>query len=153
MRWPRVAKSESTTVFSWRHALSCLSILDNGNPAYDQYKNADGTPRYVQRSVQTAYLANIRASGGRRQTGKLEVKTIVIEDLVDPNSYPYVAAFYAAQVKRTMGSAGTDKVFRVYYNDSSGHGAAGPIAAGKPSTTTIDIDGILTRRCSTSQPG
>jgi len=119
------------------------SILDNGNPAYDQYKNADGTPRYVQRSVQTAYLANIRASGGRRQTGKLEVKTIVIEDLVDPNSYPYVAAFYAAQVKRTMGSAGTDKVFRVYYNDSSGHGAAGPIAAGKPSTTTIDIDGIL----------
>jgi len=37
------------------------SVLDNGNPAYNQYRNSDGTPKYAQRSVQTAYLANIRS--------------------------------------------------------------------------------------------
>ena len=53
------------------------SILDNGNPAYNQYRNGDGTPKYAQRPVQTAYLANIRSSGGLRETGHLKVKTIV----------------------------------------------------------------------------
>lgn len=118
------------------------SNFNNGNPAYDQYRNPDGTPRYVQRPIQTAYLANVRASGGRRQTGKLGVKTIVIEDLVDPLSYPYVAAFYATQVNKAMGSEAAD-VFRIYYNENAGHGAVGPIAPGKPSTITITIDGIL----------
>ena len=43
------------------------SIPANGGPAYNQYKNADGTPKYVQRPIQTAYIANIGAAGGRPQ--------------------------------------------------------------------------------------
>jgi hypothetical protein len=119
------------------------SILDNGNPAYNQYKNADGTPKYVQRPVQVAYLGGIRASGGRRQTGQLKVKTIVIEDLVDPASYPYVAAFYASQVTRAMGTAQANNIFRIYYNENSGHGTFAGVLRGKLATTTIGIGGIL----------
>jgi hypothetical protein len=119
------------------------SVVDNGNPAYNQYKNADGTPKHVQRPVQIAYLGNIRASGGHRQTGHLNVKTIVIEDLVDPASYPYVAGFYAQQVTKAMGAARANKMFRLYYNENSGHGSFIVIGKGKMTTTTISIDGIL----------
>jgi hypothetical protein len=119
------------------------SIPDTGNPAYNQYKNTDGTPRYDQRPVQISYLANIRSSGGRRETGQLKVKTIVIEDLVDPASYPYVAAFYAGQVNKAMGPAQANKIFRLYYNENSGHGAFGVPPGQKPDTTTVSITGIL----------
>lgn len=119
------------------------SILDNGNPAYNQYKNPDGTPRYIQRTIQAAYLGGIRASGGRRQTGDLKVKTIVIEDLVDPASYPCVAAFYAGQVTRAMGTARANDIFRIYFNENSGHGSfAGPADA-KSAVATVSISGIL----------
>lgn len=119
------------------------SILDNGNPAYNQYRNTNGSPKYVQRPVQTAYLPNIRASGGLRETGNLKVKTIVVEDLVDPSSYPYVAAFYAQQVTKALGPIRADNIFRVYFNENSGHGAVGMVPSGKPATTTIGIQGIL----------
>ncbi|HWX18802.1 MAG TPA: hypothetical protein VN578_02740 [Candidatus Binatia bacterium] len=99
------------------------SILDNGNPAYNQYKNTDGTPKYVQRPIQTAYIANIGAAGGRRQTGKLKVKTIVLENLSDPASFPYVGGFYAEQVRKALGPEATDQIFRIYYQDNAHHGA------------------------------
>jgi len=93
--------------------------------------------------VQAAYLANIRSSGGLRETGHLKVKTIVLEDLVDPSSYPYVAAFYAGQVTKAMGAAQANSMLRLYYNENSGHGAVGVIPGGKIATTTIGIAGIL----------
>jgi hypothetical protein len=71
------------------------------------------------------------------------VKTIVIEDLVDPSSYPYVAAFYAGQVVKALGASQANSMFRVYYNENSGHGAIGVLPDGKIATTTIGIAGIL----------
>jgi len=125
------------TCFYPRHA-----VLDNGNPAYNQYRNADGSPKYPQRSVQLEYSGNIRASGGRRQTGQLRVKTMVIENLADPASYPYVAAFYAQQVSAAMGAAQTAEMFRVYYNENSGHYAGG-IVEGESGTRNVGTGGIL----------
>lgn len=123
------------------------SILDNGSPAYNQYKNADGTPKYVQRAIQTAYIANIGAAGGRRETGHLKVKTIVLENLFDPASYPYVGGFYADQVRQAMGPAAADRVFRLYYQDNAPHGAfptapPGPSAA-EQATKIASVGGIL----------
>jgi len=123
------------------------SILDNGSPAYNQYRNPDGTPRYVQRPVQTAYIANIAAAGGRRETGHLTVRTIVLENLFDPASYPYVGGFYAEQVRQAMGSRATDSMFRIYYQDNAPHGAfpaimPGPEAA-KQATKIASVGGIL----------
>ncbi|MBO9855133.1 hypothetical protein [Xanthomonas sp. A1809] len=123
------------------------SILDNGNPAYDQYRNTDGTPKYVQRDIQTAYIANISSSGGRRQTGQLKVRTIVLENLFDPASYPYVGGFYADQVRRSLGPRATDDMFRLYYQDNAPHGAfpaitPGPEAA-RQATMTASVGGLL----------
>jgi hypothetical protein len=123
------------------------SILDNGNPAYNQYKNTDGTPKYVQRPIQTAYIANIGAAGGRRQTGNLKVKTIVLENLSDPASYPYVGGFYAEQVRKALGPTVTDQIFRIYYQDNAHHGAfptSMPDPTGAmPGNKLASIGGIL----------
>jgi hypothetical protein len=123
------------------------SILDNGSPAYNQYRNGNGSPKYVQRPIQSAYIANIGAAGGRRETGHLKVKTIVLENLFDPASYPYVGSFYADQVRSAMGSRATDSMFRLYYQDNAPHGAfpsitPGPEAA-KQATKIASVGGLL----------
>ncbi len=99
------------------------SIPDDVNPAYNQYRHADGTPKYVQRPIGTAYIANLGAAGGRRETGMLTVRTIVFENLFDPGSYPFVANFYAGQVRRALGPSAADRMFRLYYQDNAPHGA------------------------------
>ena len=114
------------------------SILDNGSPAYNQYKNPDGTPKFVQRAIQTAYLPNLGAAGGRRQTGQLKVRTMVLENLSDPASYPYVGGFYAGQVRQAMGARAADGMFRIYYQDNAHHGAF-------PSTQPEPIPGMSTK--------
>jgi hypothetical protein len=122
------------------------SILNNGNPAYNQYRNADGTPKFVQRPqtpVPLVFLGNMRSAGGIRETGNLKVKTMVIEDLADGASYPYVGGFYAHQVEKALGPKGTEKTFRLYYQENAGHGAFLNTPPGKFGTTTVAVGGIL----------
>lgn len=119
------------------------TIPDNGNPAYNQYRNKDGSPRYAQRPVNIASFGNLRASGGIRQTGNIRTKTMVIENLVDPASYPYTAAFYASQVQRALGPVQASKMFRVYFQESSSHGAFPGIIPGEMGTSLAGVGGIL----------
>ncbi len=119
------------------------TLPDNGNPAYNQYRNKDGSPKYAQRPVNIAYFGNLRASGGVRQTGNIRAKTMVIENLVDPASYPYTAAFYASQVKTALGPVQASKMFRVYYQESASHGAFPGIVPGKMGTSLAGVGGIL----------
>ena len=82
------------------------SILDN-NPAYDQCRNADGSPNTSSAStgrVLVPFINNMRSAGGRLQTGALKVKTMVIENLADGASYPYVGGLYAEKVQKAMGA-------------------------------------------------
>jgi hypothetical protein len=122
------------------------SILEN-NPAYDQYRNADGSPKYVQRAsttpVPVPYVNNMRAAGGRLQTGRLKVKTIVIENLADGSSFPYVGGLYAEKVQKAMGPQAADKIFRVYYQENAGHGAFLMAFPGKAGTSSASVGGIL----------
>ncbi len=122
------------------------SVLDNGNPAYDQYRNADHSFKYVQRTktpIPVPYLPNLGASGGRRQTGHLTVKTIVLENLSDPASWGYVGGFYAEEVRKAMGPAAADRTFRLYYQENAAHGADTDEKPGKPGTILIAAGGIL----------
>ena len=122
------------------------SILAD-NPAYDQYRNPDGSLKYVQRPqttlVPVPHFNNIRSAGGRLQTGHLKVKTIVIEDLADPASYPYVGGLYAEKVRKAMGAQAADKMFRLYYQENAGHGAFLMTFPGKLGTSTASAGGIL----------
>jgi hypothetical protein len=126
------------TAFYPRHA-----IPENGNPAYDQYRNKDGSFRYAQRPFNIAHFGNVKASGGLRQTGNIKAKTMVIENLVDPSSYPYTAAFYASQVERALGPTRADKMLRVYYQESATHGAFLPVFPGQTGTSLVPVGGIL----------
>jgi hypothetical protein len=67
---------------------------------------------------------------------------MVIENLADPFSYPYVAGFYAQQVSAAMGPEQANKFFRIYYNENSGHYAGG-IVDGEGGTRSIGVGGIL----------
>jgi hypothetical protein len=122
------------------------SILDN-NPAYDQYRNADGSPKYVQRAstgpVPVPFINNMRSAGGRLQTGALKVKTMVIENLADGASYPYVGGLYAEKVQKAMGARAADQLFRLYYQEHAGHGVFLTTSPGKAGTSTASVGGIL----------
>jgi hypothetical protein len=122
------------------------SIID-GNPAFDQYRNADGTPKHVQRPrttpVPVPHFNNIRAAGGRLQTGRIKVKTMVIQNLSDPASFPSVGGLYAEKVRRALGPAAFDEMFRIYYQESGAHGASLMTPPGKFGTIIVPTGGIL----------
>ncbi|XAS72902.1 hypothetical protein VUN82_03305 [Micrococcaceae bacterium Sec5.1] len=101
------------------------SILNNGNPAYNQYKDTGGKPIYPQRAVQIASLSNAGAMGGITETGNIKTKVMVMENLEDANSFPYVAGFYNQQVQKTLGKRKADEMFRVYYQEHAGHSNGG----------------------------
>lgn len=122
------------------------SILDSSNPAYIQYKNADGAPKFPQRLLQTAHIPNFGSAGSRPETGDIKVKTIVLENLSDPASYPYVADLYANQVRKAKGQK-TESMFRLYYQDNAPHGAF-PTTTPDPSapmlgTRVANVGGVL----------
>lgn len=101
------------------------SNLKNGNPAYSQYLNDRERPKYPQRAVQTAYLSNIRSMGGIHETGAVTTKTMVMENLLDTFSHPYVAGFYSEQVQSALGRRKAENMHRVYYQENAGHSNGG----------------------------
>lgn len=119
------------------------TLPDNGNPAYNQYRDKNGRPKYAQRPFNIAQFGNLSASGGIRQTGNIKSKMMVIENLVDPASYPYTAAFYASQVKKALGPVNAGKMFRVYYQESASHGAFPGIVPEKMAPSLAGVGGIL----------
>jgi hypothetical protein len=122
------------------------SVLDNGNPAYNQYRNGDGSPKYVQRAktpIPIPLLSNIGAAGGIVQSGRLKAKTIVFENLSDGNSYPYVASYYAGQVKRALGAKKAEQMLRLYYQQNGFHGTFLDPLPGKFGTMTAATGGTL----------
>ncbi len=96
-------------------------IVTNGNPAYKQYLNADGTPKYPQRSVPGWKLNSLSTQGGTLETGNIKFKTIIMENLLDNRSFPYTASFYHSQIVKAIGSARADQMVRIYYNDNANH--------------------------------
>lgn len=122
------------------------SILENGNPAYNQYRNADGSPKYLQRPrtpIAIPLLNNIRTAGGIAQSGRLKTKTIVFENLSDGNSYPYVAGYYANRVEKALGAKKARGMFRLYYQENGFHGTFLDSLPGKPGTMTAATGGTL----------
>lgn len=103
------------------------SIVNNGNPAYDQYKDAFGRPKYPQRAIQWVAGPDT-TKGGIVETGAIKTKTMVMENLEDANSFPYVAGFYASQVQKTLGKKKADDMFRVYFQEHWSHSNGGLVA-------------------------
>lgn len=118
------------------------SAPDNGNPGYKQYRNADGSWKYVQRPVSIAFGATASTAGGSYETGAIRFKTIIMENRVDPSSYPYVASFYDSQIRKTLGAAKAEQMERIYYNDNADHASFGPIR-GNDASMLIGFGGMV----------
>ncbi len=116
-------------------------IVTNGNPAYKQYLNSDGTPKYPQRSVPGWKLNSLSTQGGTLETGKIKFKTIIMENLLDNRSFPYTASFYHSQIVKAIGPARADDMVRIYYNDNADHADLFEIK-GEDNGFTVGFGGI-----------
>jgi hypothetical protein len=97
-----------------------------GIRSHDQYRNADGSPKYPQRpSVEHLYHSNYRTMGGRVETGDIKTKTMIIEGMGDNLSWPIFNASYAERIQRTLGAAKADDMMRFYLHDNGNHSTGG----------------------------
>ena len=97
-----------------------------GIRSHDQYRNADGSPKYPQRpSLEHLYHSNYRTMGGRVETGDIKTKTMIIEGMGDNLSWPIFNASYAERIQKTLGPAKADKMMRFYLHDNGNHSTGG----------------------------
>jgi hypothetical protein len=97
-----------------------------GIRSYDQYRNADGTPKYPQRKdLSVLAWAQYRTIGARLETGDIKTKTMIIEGRSDNLSWPIINASYAEMIQRTLGPAKADQMMRFYLHDNGRHALGG----------------------------
>ena len=116
-------------------------IVTNGNPAYKQYLNTDGTPKYPQRSVPGWKLNSLSTQGGLLETGNINFKTIIMENLLDNRSFPSTASFYHSQIVKAIGPRQAGQMLRIYYNDNANHADLFEIK-GDDNSFTVGFGGI-----------
>src|SRR5579862_2496703 len=94
--------------------------------SHDQYRNADGSPKYPQRpNLDFLYHSSYRTMGGRVETGDIKVKTMLITGMGDNLAWPVFNASYAEEVQKTLGAAKANSMFRFYLHDNGRHTTGG----------------------------
>jgi len=100
-----------------------------GGRSYDQYRNADGSAKYPQRSdIGVLSHSNYRTMGGRIETGDIKTKTMILEGMSDNLSWPIFNVGYAERIQRTLGPVKAEEMMRFYLHDNGRHAAG----AGEP---------------------
>jgi hypothetical protein len=113
--------------------------------AWDQFRRADGSPRYPQRTKEVGPLISANVSGGGAHTGKIHGKMIVIANALDVDAYPWHADWYGKRLKRSEGDR-YDANVRIWLNDNADHLDGSVVASGtadNQSVRLIDYNGIL----------
>lgn len=103
--------------FYHRHAMP----LERDMYVYDQFRLADGTPRYPQRAYLASTESAVSTAGGGAQTGKINTKVIVVQSMVDSGAQPWMADWYAKRVRAALGPKRYGDNFRLYLNDNAEH--------------------------------
>ena len=93
---------------------------DGDFAVWDQFRNADGSPRYPQRPLLLGPLF-AAAAAGTVQTGRFDGKMIVVESLLDREALPWQADWYRSKVVAHLGDA-VDDHFRLWFTDNALHG-------------------------------
>ncbi|TCC36631.1 Tat pathway signal sequence domain protein [Kribbella speibonae] len=106
---------------------------------WDQFRTADGTPRYPQRALEIGPLIAAGTAGGGTHTGRINTKTILVQNLLDTGALPWNADWYRSQVRAALGKNYQDS-FRLWYNDNAEH-LNGPVAPADQAKI-IQYDGI-----------
>jgi hypothetical protein len=89
---------------------------------WDQFRNADGTPKYPQRKINLGPLFT-RGAAGTVPTGAFNGKIIVVESLLDREAFPWQADWYAKKFDAHFGATAHDH-YRLWYTDNALHGAS-----------------------------
>ena len=112
-----------------------------GVRSHDQYRNADGSPKYPQRQdIGVLSHSNYRTMGGRVETGAVTTKTMIIEGRSDNLSWPIFNVSYAERIQRTLGKPRADQTMRFYMHDNGRHAAGG----GEPGVFQQSIQDLMT---------
>lgn len=101
------------------------SIIE-GSRSHDQYRNADGSPKYPQREdLSVLTHANYRTMGGRIETGDIKTKTMIMEGMADNLSWPLFNASYAEMIQKRLGAEKAEQMMRFYLHDNGSHTTGG----------------------------
>lgn len=116
-----------------------------GFTVWDQFRHADGSPRYPQRPREVGPVISAGVSGGGSYTGKINSRMIVIANALDVDAYPWHADWYGRRLK--AGEAGQyDAKVRIWLNDNADHLDGSVVASGSVDNQfvrLIDYNGIL----------
>ena len=93
---------------------------DGDFAVWDQFRDADGAPRFPQRPLLLGPLF-AAAAAGTVQTGRFEGKMIVVESLLDREALPWQADWYRSKVREHFGEA-ADEHFRLWFTENALHG-------------------------------
>lgn len=105
---------------------------------YDQYRNADGTPKYPQRPFSVADLSTMKSGAGVLSLGNIKTKVMLFQNLSDFLAFPSWVAGYANTIEESLGKAKADQMMRVYYQERGGH-TNGGIVGGIFNQALIDM--------------
>lgn len=87
---------------------------------FDQFRDSSGAPLYVQRPVDVSQAVSRSTGGGLSHTGKINMKVIVVDNLMDNEAFPWHADWYKTQVKKALGDSFDDN-YRLWFNDHGDH--------------------------------
>ena len=116
-----------------------------GFTVWDQFRTANGSPRYPQRPQDVGSIISASVSGGGSFTGKINSKMIVIANALDVDAYPWDADWYGRRLKRGLGNQYDAKV-RIWLNDNADHLDGSVVASGSADNQfvrLINYNGIL----------
>ncbi|MGE3690938.1 MAG: PKD domain-containing protein [Novosphingobium sp.] len=93
-----------------------------GIKSHDQYRNADGSPRYPQRVDRGTLLhSTYRTMGGRVETGEIKTRIMILEGMSDQLSWPIFNVGYAERVQKALGPERSGEMMRFYLHDNGKH--------------------------------
>lgn len=93
-------------------------------PVWDQFRDADGAPRFPQRPVILGPLLS-RGATGVEMTGRIRGKVILVEAGLDREAFPWQADWYRELVRGQLGESAEHQL-RVWIAENALHGDEGP---------------------------
>ncbi|WP_205319154.1 PKD domain-containing protein [Runella rosea] len=105
---------------------------------WDYWRDANGNPKYPQRSLLLGPLFT-RGAAGVLPTGNFKGKMIVLCSLWDREAFAWQGDFYREKVKSHLGDK-TDENFRLWYTDRALHG---DLSKQEYPTRTVSYLGVL----------
>jgi hypothetical protein len=100
---------------------------------YDYFRDADGNPRYPQRTEEF----RAETGAGSIQSGKFNGKMIVVQMITDEIAYAWQADWYRSKVKAALGDR-FEENYRLWYIDNALHTP--------PVITPLDSPPVITTR-------